>query len=74
MYASPLPSILSRDIYALCEAFPESYSDRLFAETENLLVTFVDKLLEVRPKAAYAMSMLPCAFPDKIFNLGRAHI
>lgn len=37
-----------RDIYALCEAFPTSYADRLYKETQALLQNFVAGLLEVK--------------------------
>ena len=35
------------DIYALCEAFPKSYAETLYQETQNLLIQFVTDLLEV---------------------------
>ena len=41
-----LTDILS-DIYALCEAFPESFADKLYKETEKLLQKFVGQLQHV---------------------------
>ncbi len=36
-----------RDIYALCEAFPTPFAEKLYYETEKLLRQFVQKLSEV---------------------------
>lgn len=35
------------DIYALCEAFPKSYAETLYTQTQQLLTEFVTKLQEV---------------------------
>ena len=45
---------LCRDIYALCEAFPTSYADTLYKETQALLQKFVAGLLEVRVHLMFA--------------------
>ena len=38
---------MSSDIYALCEAFPQSYAEQLYSETQTLLETFVAGLCQV---------------------------
>ena len=43
-----LDSVCYRDIYALCEAFPVSYAERLYSETEKYLRTLVHDICEVK--------------------------
>ena len=50
------PTIIS-DVYALCVAFPEPHSDRLYEETKKFLEEHVESLHQVRRKRHFWLFM-----------------